>query len=205
MVSPDEDFSPVGYASKIDYSKSFMEYKEMLTKDPKSTTYQRIFAKFDTALFGTEERDPGNEFIVSDGNYKAQVVSFKAKLRAEEAAAEKAATEEAANAEGNRTPPLPSSPTPPLQQPDHPISISVSSHTSRTIAVSTQVTTLVNSTTSPPEREVEREVTEAPPRPLRRQLSQSQRRKGSRQKHQPRLLMSTPTSSLLNRSSLAEL
>jgi len=53
MVSPDEDFSPVGYTSKIDYSKSFMEYKEMLTEDPKSTTYQRIFAEFDTALFVT--------------------------------------------------------------------------------------------------------------------------------------------------------
>ena len=109
-------------------------------------------------LFGTEERNPSNKFIVGNGNYKAQVISFKAKLRAEEAAAEKAA-----NAEGNRTPPLPSSPTPPLQQPDHPISISVSYHTSRTIVVSTQVTTLVNSTTSPPKCEVECEVTKAPP------------------------------------------
>jgi len=136
MLSQDVDFSPAGAKSGIEYSKSFELYKGMLAKNPRSPAYERIFAVFDSALFG-KERVLSDDFIADNGDYTAALEKYNTKLR----------LEEAANAEANRRSPLPPSPAPPPSpilppsplQSDHRVSISVTSLVSHTIAGSSQV------------------------------------------------------------------
>lgn len=180
MLSPDTDFSPAGANSGIQYSESFKKYKELLTEDPESSMYQRIFSKFKDSLFG-KESDSDDKVVVDDGDYASELAQFKEGLIADSIAegVTDAGVDETsplpppaspplqldhevsisvANPGANKASPLPSPPTPPLQ-PDR-VSISVTSHISHTITASAQVSNIVNSslTLSP-----EHEVKEIPP------------------------------------------
>ena len=158
------DFSAAGKNSGINYAQSFAKYKDTLTEDPESISYQRIFAEFDAAVLGKKHvlRD---DFVVDEGDYDEEFRKFKEDLRAEEAA----------NADATRTSPPPPSPTLPLSpvQVDHHVSISVTSHVSQTIAASSQVSNVVNNPTPP----LEREDVEAPP-PVKKASRSNTKRKG---------------------------
>lgn len=168
MLSPDVDFSDSGKNSGINYASSFLGYKEMLTEDPESVSYERIFAEFDTAVLGKKPvlRD---DFVLDDGDYKAEFEKFKSDLRAEEAA----------DAEANKTPPPPPTPTLPSSpiQSDHRVSISITSQVSHTIAASSQVSNVVNTSTPPPEPED----AEAPP-PAKKATRPAPKKKGRTKK-----------------------
>ena len=123
----------------------------MLTEDPDSRVYKRIFSKFNTALFGVEPT-PGNDFVIDDGDYDSEVENFKKGLRAEDTT----------NLEIDEfTSPTPSPPTPTVQS-DHHVSISVTSHVSHTVAASSQVSNIVTSGPAPPPESEAKEA--SPPR-----------------------------------------
>jgi hypothetical protein len=82
-VSPDEDFSPTGSISGIQYFESFKKYKEMLTDQPDSPVFKRIFSKFNTALFGTTP-SASDKFVADDGDYNSELEQFRAELLEEE-------------------------------------------------------------------------------------------------------------------------
>ena len=154
MLSPDNEFSKSGAKSGIKYSESFKKYKEMLTDDRDPPMLERIFAKFNSSLFGTAP-PPGDDFIPDDGNYDSELEQFRNELRAD------SPVEGVANGGQTRTPPPSSLPTSPIQ-PDRHVSISVTSHLSHTIAMSPQLSNIINSSIGlPPEREDN----EAPPSP----------------------------------------
>lgn len=147
-MSPDQDFSQTGANSGIDYAGAFKKYKEMLTEDPDDPVYKRIFSEFNAALFGTSPTF-SNDLVVDDGDYDSEIERFKNDLR----------EEATANTETDKTPPIPSPLTVPLPS-DPYVSISVTSHVSRTIAASSQVSNVINHSAPLP---LEREVSEAPP------------------------------------------
>ena len=150
MLSQDVDFSGAGAKSRIKYSKSFKLYRGMLAKTPRSPAYERIFAEFDSALFG-RERVLSDEFVADNGNYAAALEKYNTALR----------LEEAADVEANGGSPLPPSPAPPPSpilppsplQSDHRILISVTLLVSHTIAGSSQVSNVINSPAPPSDRE----------------------------------------------------
>ena len=146
MLSPDEDFSAAGAKSGIKYDKSFLKYKEMLTEDPDSHVYKRIIAKFNASIFGTAPVLKNN-FVINDGDYDSEVEQFKRDIRADPP------VEDVADVRINTPSALPP-PTPPLQS-EHHVSVSVTSHVSHTVAASSQVLNVVNSTISlPPGQEI---------------------------------------------------
>jgi len=168
LLSPDEDFSTAGVNSGIKYATSFEKYKEMLSEDPDSRTFKRIFSEFDASLFGVEPT-LSNDFVVDDGDYDSEVENFKNGLHAEtivdvevEDFENGLHAETIADAEVDEpTFPLPPLPTPPVRSDRH-VSISVTSHVSHTVATSSQVSSVINSgPTPPPECEVEED---PPPR-----------------------------------------
>ena len=146
MLSLDEDFSAAGAKSRIKYDKSFLKYKEMLTEDPDSRMYKRIIAEFNTSIFGTAPVLKNN-FVVDDGDYNLEVEQFKRDIHTDPP------VKDVANVQINTPSALPP-PTPPLQSEYH-VSVSITSHVSHTIAASSQVLNVVNSTISlPPEQEI---------------------------------------------------
>jgi len=172
LLSPDEDFSPAGANSGIKYAESFKKYYEMLSKDPESKTYKRIFSEFNAALFGTAPT-LSNDFIAEDGNYDSEVEKFKSDLRAESATPVGTPGASA----------LPSPTAPPLQ-PDH-LSISVRSHISHTITAtaSSQMSTVINSgPASLPEHEADQETPPPNPKSTQRPPSRKKGTKSSKSK-----------------------
>jgi len=164
LISPDEDFSQAGATSGIEYSKSCLQYKQLLIKKRETPTYKRIFAEFDAALFG-KARALSNEFVADDGNYDSEVERFNQELEEEEVA------------EASPEPPsipLPSTPTPPPQS-EHHVSISVTSSVSHTIAASSHMSTTVNATPPP----AEREATESSP-PVQKTARPNPKKKGGK-------------------------
>ena len=158
MLSPDEDFSQAGVNSGIQYAESFKVYKEMLSRDPEDPTFKRIFSHFNASLFSKAPTTSGR-VVVDDGNYDIELEQFRNALLADPP------VEDVISAGGGKTSPLPStsvtgagtngtSPSTPPLQPDH-VSISVTSHISHTIAASSQVSNIVNSSVNlSPELEV---------------------------------------------------
>ena len=176
------DFSTAGQKSGIDYSESFKKYKHMLTQKRETPTYRKIYAEFDAALFGKAQALSG-DFIADDGDYDSEVERFNRELEEEELAEAEAASHPPStstppslsiHAEADEVPPLPSTPPPQL---DHRVSISVTSNVSHTVAASSQVSNVINST-SPP---LERDVMEAPPL-VQKAARQAQKKKGGKSK-----------------------
>jgi len=123
----------------------------MLTENPDSRPFKRIFLRFDTSLFGVEPT-LSNDFVVDDGDYDSEVEAFKNGLHAEGATNASDASDVEVDEPTFPPPPPPT----PLLRSDHHVSISVTSHVSHTVAASSQVSNVVNSgPTPPPEREVE--------------------------------------------------
>ena len=150
MLSPDEDFSPVGANSGIKYLTSFKAYKKMLTKDPESAMYKRIFLKFNASLFSTVSI-PNNNFVADDGDYESELKQFKNDILIGPP------VEDVINARAN-TVSLCVSTIPS----DHGVSISITSCVSHTTAESSQVSNTINSSIAlPPNYKVEE--TETPP------------------------------------------
>ena len=174
LLSPDEDFSQAGSNSGIMYAKSFKKYKEMLTEDPGSRMYTRIFSEFNASLFGTAPT-LSNDFVVDDGDYDSEVERFKRDTRAE------SPVEDAPNMEIDETTSILSSPAQ-SHQSDHHVSVSVVSRVSHTIASSSQVSNVVNSSITVSS---EREVRESSPpaqvavRPLPTKISGSKTSKST--------------------------
>ena len=156
MLSPDEDFSPVGANSGIKYLTSFKAYKKMLTEDPESTMYKRIFSKFNTSLFGTVSI-ANNNFVADDGDYESELEQFKNNILIGPP------VEDVIDARADMVSPS-VSPVPS----DHSVSISITSCVSHTTAESSQVSNTVNSSIAlPPNYEVE-ETETPPPNPLKK-------------------------------------
>ena len=111
----------------------------MLTEDPNSSVFKRIFSKFNTSLFGTVpilRNDP----IVDDGDYDSELEQFRNDLLAE------SSVDAVASVGASETPLPPLLPAPPLQvQSDHCVSLSVTSHISHTVTASSQVLNVINS------------------------------------------------------------
>ena len=156
-MSPDEDFSQAGFSSGINYTESFEKYKEMLTEERDSSMYTRIFEEFNRSLFNTTP-PRSDDVIADDGDYDSELEAFRNETRTD------SLPEGIVIGVGaKKTSPPSSLPTSPIQ-PDHHVSISVTSHVSHTIAASSQVSNIINSSvTLPPEHEV----TETPPSPLK--------------------------------------
>lgn len=151
-MSPDEDFSPTGASSGIKYSESFKAYKEMLTANPNSPVFKKIFSDFNASLFGTVPTTSG-DFIAEDGGYASELEKFRAEVLADHV--EEVTTDVISSPLLNALPVLPK---------DH-VSISVTSHISTNIgAASSQVSNVVNHGTTPPPTESEAEET-SPPSP----------------------------------------
>jgi len=157
LLSPDNEFSKSGTKSGIKYSESFKKYKEMLTEDRNSSMLKRIFAEFNTSLFGTAP-PRSDDFVPDDGDYDSELEQFRNELRADSPT-----VIGIANSGGTRTPPPSSPPTSPVQ-PDHHVLISVTSHLSHTIAMSPQVSNIMNNSIVLPSG---REDNEDPPSPLK--------------------------------------
>ena len=130
---------------------------EMLTANPNSPVYKRIFLKFNTFLFDAAPA-PSANVNAEDGDYDSELEKFNAGLHADE---EVGVTP---------VPLLPESPLiqapelPPVHS-EHHLSISVTSHVStHAVATSSIVSNVVSSSNTPPS--VEPEVEEAfPPSP----------------------------------------
>ena len=154
MLSPDEDFSPVGANSGIKYLTSFKAYKKMLTENPESTMYKRIFSKFNASLFGTVSTATNNDFVADDGDYESELEQFKNDLLIGPPVEDVIETGADTVSPGSPSvSPVPS---------DHGVSISITSCISHTTAESSQVSNTVNSSVAlPPNCEVEE--TETPP------------------------------------------
>jgi hypothetical protein len=172
LLSPDEDFSPAGANSGIQYAESFKAYKTILSPGPEDPVFERIFSHFKKSLFGKKPA-PSNAIVVDTGNYDVELEQLRNDLLVD------SPVDGVANAGGDGTspPPSPSTPylqpdrqvstsvtgagtggtppsTPPLQ-PDRRVSISVTSHISHTIAASSQVSNIVHSSVNlSPELEV---------------------------------------------------
>ena len=160
-MSPDGDFLPTGSSSGIKYSEAFKKYKEMLTTNPNSPVYRRIFLKLNTFLFG-EVSTPSANINAEDGDYNSKLEKFNAGLHVDPFAEDVDVTP---------VPELPVSPLvqapesllvqaielPPVYSGCH-LTISVTSHAStHTAATSSQVSNIVSSSITLPlvEPEVE--------------------------------------------------
>ena len=131
----------------------------MLTEDHDSPTFKRIFAEFNTSLFGTAPPRSDN-LIADDGDYESELKQFRNELRADPF------TEGVVDVGAKKTTPPCSLPVSPIQT-DHHVSISVTSHVSHTITTSSQVSTVINSSIALlPECEVS-EVPPSPPKVVR--------------------------------------
>jgi hypothetical protein len=171
LLSPDEDFSPIGNPSSINYAESFKVYKTMLTQDPDSPVFKRIFSKFNISLFGVEPT-VSNDLIADDGDYESELEEFRRGLLADPLIEDVAdagvslpptppiqldrrVSTPAANAGADETSPFSGSLLASPHQPGHEVSVSVTSHISHTIAASSQVSNIVSSSIAlSPEREV---------------------------------------------------
>ena len=167
MLSPDEDFSQIGVNSGIKYAESFKTYKEILTADRDSPTFERIFSEFNTSLFGTAPPLSG-DLVADDGDYDSELEKFRNELRAG------SPIDDVADVRTGKASP-PSLPIPSVQ-PDHHVSISVTSHVSHTITASPQVSNVVNNSVILPS---EREVDNPPPSPPKA-TRPTARKKGSK-------------------------
>lgn len=110
--------------------------------------YKRILTRFNTSLFG---RVPAtsNDFVVDDGDYDSEIEQFGRDVRAESPIESDDSEVEVINA----SPRLASPPALPLRL-DQRVSISVASHVSHTVAASSQVSNIINSSvTLPTERD----------------------------------------------------
>jgi len=128
------------------YSESFKKYKDMLTKDPESTMYKRIYSRFNTALFGTT-RTASKDFVADDGDYESELEQFRNDLIAASTIEDLDVTDAGPVDRASRLPP--SLPSPPLQS-DRRVSISVTSNVLHTTAASSQVSNIVNSSITVP-------------------------------------------------------
>jgi len=81
-VSPDDDFSPTGGSSGINYSESFKKYKEILTTNPDSPVFKRTFSEFNNSLFGAVP-SLGDNFVAEEGDYNLELEQFMADLLAD--------------------------------------------------------------------------------------------------------------------------
>ena len=124
----------------------------MLTEDPDSRMYKRIFSEFNASVFGTAPTLKDN-LIIDDGDYDSEVERFKRDTRAD------SPVEDIADVGTDNAPSVLSSLTPPLQS-EHHVSVSVTSHVSHTVAGSSQVSNIVNSTVTLP---LEQESVESSP------------------------------------------
>lgn len=126
----------------------------MLAEDSSSRMYKRIFAEFNTSLFGTAP-SLSNDFVADDGDYDSEVERFKRDTR------EITSAEDATDVGTDETSPeFPSSPAAPHQL-DRQVSVSVTSRVSHTVATSeSQVSNVVTSNIS---LSTEREARESPP------------------------------------------
>ena len=172
-MSPDEDFSPTGSNSGIKYSEVFKKYKEMLTANPDSPVYKRIFLTFNTSLFGARHALSADA-IAEDGDYDSELGKFNAGLHADPLAedADMAPVSLLPESPGVEAPELP-----PLHS-EHHVSVSVTSHVStHATAASSQVSNIVSSSVTLPS--VESEVQGAPPL-IPKAVRPAPRKKGSK-------------------------
>ena len=124
----------------------------MLTEDPDSHMYKRIFSEFNALVFGTAPTLK-DDLIIDDGDYDSEVERFKGDTRAD------SPVEDIADVGTDNAPSVLSSLTPPLQL-EHHVSVSVTSHVSHTVAGSSQVSNIINSTVTLP---LEQESVESSP------------------------------------------
>jgi hypothetical protein len=154
MLSPDKDFSPAGAKSGIMYAESFRSYKKILSDNPDSPMYKRIFEHFDTALF-TPESTSSTTILVDDGNYDTEIAQFMSGLLKDPVIADPpvaGVSEAEAGADetlAHLLPPVP------VQSESH-VSIAVTSHISHTITASSQISNIIHSsvTLSPEHKEI---------------------------------------------------
>ena len=197
MLSPDEDFSPAGANSGIQYAESFKAYKTILSGGPEDPVLGRIFSHFKDSLF-SKEPTPSDGVVADDGNYDLEIEQLRNDLLADPPAGDVTN----AGGDGTSSPPSPSRPslqpdrqvsisvtgtgtsgTPPSTaplQPDRQVSISVTSHISHTIAASSQVSNIVHSSVNlSPELEVGETspIGETPP-PIQEKPRPAPRKKG---------------------------
>ena len=131
----------------------------MLTENPESAMYKRIFSKFNTSLFGTISTT-NNDFVTDDGDYESELEQFKNDVLIGPPVEDVIDT-------GADTVSLGSPSVSPVPS-DHGVSISITSSVSHTTAESSQVSNTVN-ITLPANSEVEE--TETPPPNPPRKLS----------------------------------
>lgn len=124
----------------------------MLTEDPDSHMYKRIFSEFNASVFGTAPTLK-DDLIINDGNYDSEVKRFKRDTHAD------SPVEDIADVGTDNAPSVLSSLTPPLQS-EHHVSVSVTSHISHTVTGSSQVSNVVNSIVTLP---LEQESVESSP------------------------------------------
>jgi hypothetical protein len=163
LVSPDIDFSPTGAKSGIKYTESFLKYKEMLSKDPSSPVYKRIFSKINTSIFGLGPLVSKAQ-VAEDGGYESEIEQFNAELLAD-------SPDEAVSDDNTLTLASPSqpiakllTPEPPVQLipapglpvlPERHVSISVTSQVSTNSVGASQVSNIVSSNVILPQAELE--------------------------------------------------
>ena len=113
----------------------------MLTEDSDSCIYKRILAEFNASLFRMAP-SLSNNFLADDGDYDSEVEKFKRDMCA------RSSTEDTTDVGISRmSSTFLSSPTAPHQL-DHHVSVSVTSHVLHTIATSSQVLNIINSSIS---------------------------------------------------------
>jgi hypothetical protein len=180
MLSPDEDFSPAGAKSGIMYAESFKSYKKILSDNPNSPMYERIYAHFNTALFALESASSPT-LLVDNGNYDTEIAQFNNELLMDPAVAGPpvaGVTKAEAGADETLAHPLPSVP---IQSESH-VSIAVTSHISHTIAASSQISNIVHSsvTLSPEQEEISPPSIKEVPPPSKEKGRPAPRKKGAK-------------------------
>jgi hypothetical protein len=74
LLSPDEEFSPIGAKSGISYQKSFKAYKDMILAQAPTQRFKRIRSSFDQLLFGTKPTAPDPEQPrIDQGDYDDEI------------------------------------------------------------------------------------------------------------------------------------
>jgi hypothetical protein len=153
-LSPDQEFSPKGVISGIEYKASFIEYKAYLGED--TTTVNGIIAYYNQELFGLQSRKPTRS--ASSATTSHAIHSALDQLRrdtadpvAEEVPPPPSPRKSPVQPEDNSIP-APTSPT----RSEHHVSISITSNVSHTVTASSRVSNTTGNDNSPaPEYDTE--------------------------------------------------
>lgn len=120
-MSPDPEFSPVGAMTRVDYTKAFKQYRDMILEEANTPTYRAIMSSFNASLF--EKGKDSNRTrcaIGGDGESEDEMKEYRRQLKQNSGPSPGPVGIDA---------PIDSLPTVDVPESDNPVSIPVESET----------------------------------------------------------------------------